>query len=144
MEFRRVLFRSIIESKNKKLVYFLDKIKSSFNETVINHVNTSLWCGELVSCGQILINGFSIKNSELSLGTNLTVAYMNWDGLNFEDAIILSDRLIKNDKLTSLHIKTVIIDIEDNEEIYYFDQKSQDLIKNNNLNNYTLIKKEAK
>src|SRR3546814_933128 len=81
-------FKIIIESKNKKLVYFLDKIKSSFNETVINHVNTSLWCGELVSCGQILINGFSIKNSELSLGTNLTVAYMNWDGLNFEDAII--------------------------------------------------------
>lgn len=134
----------IIKSKNKKLVYFLDKIKSSFNETVINHTNNSLWCGEVVYSGQILVNGFSIKNSELALGTNLTVAYMNWEGLNFEDAIILSDRLIKNDKLTSLHIKTVIIDIEDNEEIYYFDQKSQDLIKNNNLNNYALIKKGSK
>src|SRR5690606_25092405 len=80
----------IIKSKNKKLVYFLDKIKSSFNETVINHTNNSLWCGEVVYSGQILVNGFSIKNSELALGTNLTVAYMNWDGLNFEDAIILS------------------------------------------------------
>src|SRR5690606_24257073 len=75
---------------NHRLIYYLDKLKSTFNGTV-NNSTINLWPGEKVYFGQILANNFSISNSELSLGTNLTVAYMNWDGFNFEDAIVISD-----------------------------------------------------
>lgn len=125
---------------NKNLIYFLDRIKPTFNETIINNVSCC-WIGEKVYFGQILANGFSIKNSELSLGTNLTVAYMNWDGYNFEDAIIISDRLIKNDKLTSLHSKTILIEILDSEEIYYINPSLCAYATKNKLTNFGIISK---
>jgi len=132
----------IVENKNKnKLIYFLDILKSTFNETVIQQ-KSDCWCGEKIFFGQILTKGYSIKNAEVSLGTNLTIAYMNWDGLNFEDAIIISDRLIKTDKLTSLHIKTIILEIESNEQICFLNKQllqQQYLI--NNLNHFGLVKK---
>lgn len=129
----------IINANNGyKLTYFLDKVKKTFDETIINHTNDYFWCGDFVKFGQILVNGFSIKNSELSLGTNLTVAYMNWDGLNFEDAIIINEKLIKNDKLTSLHSKSLIIEVESNEEILH--GGNTNITDNNNLNKFALIK----
>jgi len=126
--------------KKQRLIYYLDKIKATFNETVNNNT-LNLWPGEKVYFGQILANGFSISDSEMSLGTNLTVAYMNWDGFNFEDAIVISDRLVRQDKLTSLHIKTLLIELGDNEELYFLKSESTTKPESNfNLNNYGLIK----
>jgi len=127
-------------NNNKKLIYFLDKIKATFNETVINTVS-AVWPGESVTFGQILADGFSITNSELTLGTNLTVAYMNWDGFNFEDAIVISDRLLKNDKLTSLHSKSISIEITDNEQILFVNDLILPHIKTNKLKTVGLINK---
>lgn len=125
---------------NHRLIYYLDKLKSTFNGTV-NNSTINLWPGEKVYFGQILANNFSISNSELSLGTNLTVAYMNWDGFNFEDAIVISDRLVKQDTLTSLHIKSLLFEINDGEDFYVLNQNSQKTNKKiNNLNKYSVVK----
>lgn len=124
----------------QRLIYYLDKIKTTFNETV-NNSSLNLWPGEKIYFGQILANGFSILNSEISLGTNLTIAYMNWDGFNFEDAIVISDRLVKQDKLTSLHIKTLLIEVNENEEFYVLNSKTKISAEQTfNLNNFSLIK----
>lgn len=127
-------------SNNKKLIYFLDKFKPTFNETIRNNTN-AYWVGETVMFGQILSNGFSVNSSELALGTNLTVAYMNWDGFNFEDAIVISDRLLKNDKLTSLHAKTISVEITDTEGILFINNSILPYIKTNKLSNFGLITK---
>ena len=65
------------------------------------------------SAGEILADGPSTENGELALGKNLVVAYMTWEGYNFEDAIILSERMVKDDVLTSIHIHEHEIDARD-------------------------------
>jgi len=69
--------------------------------------------GDSVSKGTILADGSSTKGGELALGQNLLVAFMTWEGYNFEDAIILSNRLIKEDKFTSVHIEKYEIESRD-------------------------------
>ena len=69
--------------------------------------------GDKVKAGQLLADGPSTDNGELALGKNLLVAFMPWEGYNFEDAIILSERLVKDDVLTSIHIKEHEIDARD-------------------------------
>jgi len=61
--------------------------------------------GQKVKKGQIIADGAATKNGELSLGRNVLVAFMAWDGYNFEDAIIISEKLVKDDTYTSLHIE---------------------------------------
>ena len=69
--------------------------------------------GDKVKQGDILADGPSTDNGELALGKNLLVAFMPWEGYNFEDAIILSERLVKDDVLTSIHIHEHEIDARD-------------------------------
>ena len=69
--------------------------------------------GDKVKKGDILADGPSTDNGELALGKNLLVAFMPWEGYNFEDAIILSERLVKDDVLTSIHIHEHEIDARD-------------------------------
>ena len=69
--------------------------------------------GDKVGAGQLLADGPSTDNGELALGKNLLVAFMPWEGYNFEDAIILSERLVKDDVLTSVHIHEHEIDARD-------------------------------
>jgi DNA-directed RNA polymerase subunit beta len=67
--------------------------------------------GQKVEEGDLLIEGVSTENGELSLGQNLLIAYMSYDGLEYEDAIIISDRLVKEDLLTSIHIEEYSTDV---------------------------------
>ena len=69
--------------------------------------------GDKVKRGELLADGPSTDHGELALGKNLLVAFMPWEGYNFEDAIILSERLVKDDVLTSIHIKEHEIDARD-------------------------------
>ena len=69
--------------------------------------------GDRISAGQVLADGPSTDNGELALGKNLLVAFMSWEGYNFEDAIILSERLVRDDVLTSIHIHEHEIDARD-------------------------------
>src|SRR5919204_1164561 len=66
-----------------------------------------------VKKGQILADGAATYHGELSLGRNVLVAFMSWDGYNFEDAIIISERLVKNDTYTSIHIEEFDIEIRE-------------------------------
>jgi len=66
-----------------------------------------------VTKGSLLCDGYATEQGELALGQNLMVAFMPWKGYNFEDAIVLSERVVKEDVFTSLHIENFDIDIRD-------------------------------
>ena len=97
---------------NKKHTYHLRKFTRSNQGTCINQ-RALVKEGEKVKVGRVLADGPSTDNGELALGRNLLVAFMPWEGLNFEDAIILSERLVKDDVLTSIHIDEHEIDARD-------------------------------
>ena len=106
----------IVKTKNgKKLVYKLQKYLRSNQQTCINH-RPIVWKGEAVKSGQILTDGPAITSSELSLGQNVLVGYMPWQGYNFEDAILISERLVFDDIFTSIHIERYKIEIDRNSE----------------------------
>ena len=69
--------------------------------------------GDHVVKGQILTEGYATQNGELALGRNLKVAYMPWKGYNFEDAIVLSERIIREDIFTSIHVDEYIMEVRD-------------------------------
>ena len=102
-------------NKGKKLAYKLQKYLRSNQQTCINH-RPIVWKGEPVKSGQMLTDGPAIINSELSLGQNVLIGYMPWQGYNFEDAILISERLVFDDIFTSIHIERYKIEIDRNSE----------------------------
>ena len=92
--------------------YDLPKYERSNQSTCINH-RPIVRAGEKVEAGQPLADGTSIDHSELALGANLTVAYMPWEGFNYEDGIIVSERVVQEDLLTSVSISRHEIDARD-------------------------------
>ncbi|MFM8237349.1 MAG: DNA-directed RNA polymerase subunit beta, partial [Actinomycetota bacterium] len=95
-----------------KTVHPLDKFRRSNQGTCINH-KPVVSAGDVVTAGAVLADGPSTHGGELALGKNLLVAFMPWKGHNFEDAIVLSERLVKDDVLTSIHIEEHEIDARD-------------------------------
>ena len=106
----------IKDKTGKKLTYKLQKYLRSNQQTCINH-RPIVWKGEQVKSGQILTDGPAITNSELSLGQNVLVGYMPWQGYNFEDAILINERLVYDDIFTSIHIERYKIEIDQNLEM---------------------------
>ncbi|WP_418827455.1 DNA-directed RNA polymerase subunit beta [Paratractidigestivibacter sp.] len=92
--------------------YDLPKYQRSNQSTCINH-RPIVHAGDEVEAGQPLADGTSIDHSELALGANLTVAYMPWEGFNYEDGIIVSERVVRDDLLTSVNISRHEIDARD-------------------------------
>ena len=92
--------------------YDLPKYERSNQSTCINH-RPIVHAGDQIVAGQPLADGTSIDNSELALGANLNVAYMPWEGYNYEDGIIVSDRVVQDDLLTSINISRHEIDARD-------------------------------
>jgi DNA-directed RNA polymerase subunit beta len=90
----------------------LVKFRRSNQDTSINQV-PRVAVGQKVKKGDLLADGPSTDNGELALGKNLLVAFMSWEGYNFEDAIIISERLVREDVLTSIHIKEHEVDSRD-------------------------------
>ena len=80
------------------------------NQGTLIHQKPLVKAGQEVAEGEVLADGSSTDNGEMALGKNLMVAFMSWEGYNFEDAIILSNRLVKDDELTSIHIEEYEID----------------------------------
>ncbi len=106
---------SLVEIQNKKGgidKYPLNKFLRSNSSTCINqHPVVSV--GQKVKKGEILSDGPAIDNGELSLGRNVLVAFMTWEGFNYEDAVIISERLVKEDVYSSIHIENYTIDVRD-------------------------------
>jgi DNA-directed RNA polymerase subunit beta len=93
----------------KKDEYELQKFMRSNQGTLI-HQKPLVVTGQKVGAGDVLADGSSTDKGEMALGKNLMVAFMSWEGYNFEDAIILSKRLVQDDELTSIHIEEYEID----------------------------------
>ena len=89
--------------------YELQKFMRSNQGTLIHH-KPLVGTGQKVKAGDVLADGSSTDKGEMALGKNLMVAFMSWEGYNFEDAIILSKRLVQDDELTSIHIEEYEID----------------------------------
>lgn len=110
----------IQDYEEKQYTYNLQKYDRSNQETCINH-KPIVWVGEKIESGQIIADGPGIDSGELALGQNILVAYMPWQGYNFEDAILINERLIYDDVFTSIHIEKYEIDViqtkEGNEKI---------------------------
>ncbi len=92
--------------------YRLAKFKISNNGTCINH-KPIVKMGEKVLKGQVLADGPAMEQGELALGQNVLVGFMEWNGYNYEDAVIMSERLVKDDVYTSIHIDEYAIECRD-------------------------------
>jgi DNA-directed RNA polymerase subunit beta len=103
---------TVMNDDGTRSSYLLRKFVRSNQGTAINQ-RAIVEVGERVEKGAVLADGPSTENGELALGKNLLVAFMPWEGYNFEDAIILSERLVKDDVLTSIHIHVHEIDARD-------------------------------
>jgi len=99
-------------SDGTKQTYKLQKFRRSNQDTCLNQTPV-VSEGQKVGAGQVLADGPSTDQGELALGRNLLVAFMPWEGHNYEDAIILSERLVKEDMLTSIHIEEYEVDARD-------------------------------
>ncbi|MDY4796405.1 MAG: DNA-directed RNA polymerase subunit beta [Floccifex porci] len=105
--------RIIVKDYNgEKHTYQLRKFGRSNASTCINQ-KPIVKVGEAVEKGDILADGPSMQNGELALGQNVTIAYMTWYGYNYEDAIIMSERMVSDDVYTSIHVEEYDIDCRD-------------------------------
>jgi DNA-directed RNA polymerase subunit beta len=101
--------RIVIQTSESKDEYDLQKFMRSNQGTLIHH-KPRVRTDQKVKAGDVLADGSSTDKGEMALGKNLMVAFMSWEGYNFEDAIILSKRLVQDDELTSIHIEEYEID----------------------------------
>ncbi|MBI5728565.1 MAG: DNA-directed RNA polymerase subunit beta [Candidatus Magasanikbacteria bacterium] len=92
--------------------YDLVKFQRSNSSTCINQ-RPVVQKGQKVYAGEVLVDGTACEKGELALGQNLLCAFLSWDGYNYEDAIILSERLVHTDRFTSIHIEHHVIDVRD-------------------------------
>lgn len=95
----------------RKTNYKLQKYLRSNQQTCINH-RPIIWKGEIIQSGQMLTDGPGINASEIALGQNVLVGYMPWQGYNFEDAILINERLVYDDVFTSIHIERYKVEID--------------------------------
>jgi DNA-directed RNA polymerase subunit beta len=93
-----------IEGENREIEHELQKYQRSNQDTCLNQ-RPLVYLGEDVVPGQILADGSATEGGEIALGQNILVAYMPWEGYNYEDAILISERLVMDDVYTSIHIE---------------------------------------
>ncbi len=101
-----------ISENGDQEIYYLTKFKRTSNSTCYNQ-RVIVSVGQKVKEGDVLADGPAIDKGELALGRNLLVAYISFEGYGFEDAILVSDRLVKEDLLTSIHIEEYEADVVD-------------------------------
>ena len=92
--------------------YHLTKFQKTNQNTSVN-LKPIVRKGQKVSKGQVLTEGYATQLGELALGRNLKVAFMPWKGYNFEDAIVISEKVVKDDYFTSIHIDEYVMDVRD-------------------------------
>jgi DNA-directed RNA polymerase subunit beta len=102
----------LISFREDKVVYKLSKFLKTNQSTCIN-LNPIVKKGQRVKKGDILCQGFATQNGELALGSNLTVAFMPWKGYNFEDAIVINERIVRDDVFTSIQIEEFELEVRD-------------------------------
>jgi DNA-directed RNA polymerase subunit beta len=106
--------------EDQKLVSFDDDLKTykllkfmRTNQNTSVNLKPIVRKGQKVTKGQVLSEGYATKGGELALGKNLMVAFMPWRGYNFEDAIVISERIVREDVFTSIHIEEFVMEVRD-------------------------------
>lgn len=102
----------IADDKGKKISYELDNFVRT-NSFTNHHQRPVIELGQKVKKGDLLADTSSSDHGQIALGKNLLVAFMSWSGNNYEDAIIISQRLIKDSTLTSIHMEEVVVNVRD-------------------------------
>ena len=112
--------QSLVSFDSEIVTYNLTKFKKTNQGTCVN-LKSIVSKGDNVSTGQVLCEGYATNNGELALGRNIQVAFMPWKGYNFEDAIVISEKVVRDDVFTSIHIDEYSIEVRDtklgNEEL---------------------------
>jgi len=102
----------VVRSANKEFTYPLSKFVRSNQSTCINQ-RPVVSLGSKIKKGQVIADSSASDEGELAIGQNVMVAYMSWGGYNYEDAIIISERLVKTDRFTSIHIEKYSCEVRD-------------------------------
>jgi DNA-directed RNA polymerase subunit beta len=102
----------VMGNSGKKKEYQLLKFLRTNSATAINQI-PKVSKGQSVKKGGLLADGASTENGELALGQNVLVAFMSWEGGNYEDAILISERIVQHDRYSSIHIDDFKIDVRD-------------------------------
>ncbi len=112
VRYKRNETQQLVSFDEDLIVYKLTKFVRTNQETCIN-LRPAVVKGQKVSEGDFLTEGYATKGGELALGRNMKVAFMPWKGYNFEDAIVISEKVVKEDLFTSLHISEYEIEVRD-------------------------------
>ena len=112
VKYRRSEKEKLVSFEEEEKEYNLTKFQKTNQRTCIN-IQPIVRVGDKVVEGQVLCDGYATDNGELAIGRNLKVAFMPWKGYNFEDAIILSERVVREDLFTSLHIAEHVVNVRE-------------------------------
>ena len=112
VKYQKTKEEDLVSFDDTEKVYTLTKFQKTNQRTCIN-IQPIVRVGDKVKKGQVLCEGYATQNGELAIGRNLKVAFMPWKGYNFEDAIILSERVVKEDLFTSLHIAEHVVNVRE-------------------------------
>ncbi|MBS1732503.1 MAG: DNA-directed RNA polymerase subunit beta [Bacteroidetes bacterium] len=112
VRYKRSETQRLVSFEDDLTVYKLTKFVRTNQETCIN-LRPAVAKGQKVSEGDFLTEGYATKDGELALGRNLKVAFMPWKGYNFEDAIVISEKVVKEDLFTSIHISEFETEVRD-------------------------------
>ena len=112
LKYDRTDDEKLVSFDDEKVSYKLLKFRRTNQGTCIN-LKPIVKKGDRVAKGQILCEGFATDNGELALGRNMKVAFMPWKGYNFEDAIVISERVVTEDLFTSIHINSFELEVRD-------------------------------
>ncbi len=102
----------LVSFGSDKISYNLVKFRRTNQDTCINHTPI-VKKGQRVTKGEVLVEGYATEAGELALGRNLMVAFMPWKGYNFEDAIVISEKVVRDDVYTSIHIDEYELEVRD-------------------------------
>ncbi|WP_224995895.1 DNA-directed RNA polymerase subunit beta [Cesiribacter sp. SM1] len=104
--------QKLVSFDNDIIEHNLTKFRRTNQDTCIN-LKPIVYKGERITKGQILCDGYATDGGELALGRNMRVAFMPWQGYNFEDAIVISERVVREDIFTSIHIEEFEMEVRD-------------------------------
>jgi DNA-directed RNA polymerase subunit beta len=112
VRYERDAQQKLVSFEDDLIIYRLTKYIKTNQETSIT-LKPAVKKGQRVKNGDFLTEGYAVKNGELALGRNLKVAFMPWKGYNFEDAIVISEKVVKDDLFTSVHISEFELEVRD-------------------------------
>jgi len=112
IKYERTEEQELVSFDDDCKTYYFTKFKKTNQSTTIN-IRPIVKKGDRVKKGQVLSEGYGTQNGELALGRNLMVAFMPWKGYNFEDAIVISERVVRDDIYTSIHVDEYVLEVRD-------------------------------